>query len=50
MAKQRKYYNEYKNPFQSPHANAKHAYNQVNGETRKTQNIIILERQTRNQA
>jgi hypothetical protein len=29
-------------PFQSPRANLKHAYHQVNGETRKSQNEIIM--------
>ncbi|WP_017754320.1 YpzG family protein [Calidifontibacillus oryziterrae] len=37
----------YQNPFQSPHANPKHAYHQVNGETRRTVNLIILEHETR---
>jgi hypothetical protein len=39
--------NRYADPFQSPRANAKHAYAQVNGETQQAQNTIILERQTR---
>ncbi|MDR4887585.1 MULTISPECIES: YpzG family protein [Bacillaceae] len=39
--------NEYNNPFQQAWANPKHAWAQVNGETRLTQNLIILERETR---
>ncbi|WP_407272355.1 YpzG family protein [Radiobacillus sp. PE A8.2] len=34
--------NLYQDPFQSPRANPKHASNQVNGETQKTQAEIIL--------
>jgi hypothetical protein len=42
--------NEYNNPFQQAWANPKHAWAQVNGETRRTQNLIILEHQTRKQS
>ncbi|MDX5476722.1 MAG: YpzG family protein [Bacillaceae bacterium] len=35
------------NPFPQPWANAKHAYRQVNGETRQAQNMQIVEIQTR---
>lgn len=37
----------FKDPFQSPRANPKRAFKQVNGETEKTQQDIILEVQTR---
>ncbi|MRG87527.1 YpzG family protein [Salinibacillus xinjiangensis] len=37
-------------PFQSPRANPKHASNQVNGETRQTQNEIITEVQMNKRA
>ncbi|SET71261.1 YpzG-like protein [Salinibacillus kushneri] len=37
-------------PFQSPRANVKHASNQVNGETRKTQSEIITEVQMNKRA
>lgn len=50
MAKRNFKEHKYQNPFQNPHASPKHAYHQVNGETRQTQNIIILERETRNRA
>ncbi len=36
-----------KDPFQSPRANPKRAFHQVNGETEQTQQGIILEVQTR---
>ncbi|MCC3359306.1 YpzG family protein [Bacillus sp. REN16] len=39
--------NEYNSPFQKAWANPKHSWAQVNGETRLTQNLIILERETR---
>lgn len=39
--------NEYNNPFQQPWANPKHAWAQINGETKQTQNLIVLERETR---
>ncbi|MYL35285.1 YpzG family protein [Pontibacillus yanchengensis] len=39
--------NLYKDPFQSPNANPKHAANQVNGETQQTQSEIITEVQMR---
>jgi len=41
------YDNLYSNPFSQPWANPKHAHSQVNGETQQTQNLIILQRQTR---
>lgn len=44
------YDNLYSNPFQQPWANPKHAHAQVNGETKQTLNLIILERQTRKQS
>ncbi|WP_209124076.1 YpzG family protein [Alkalihalobacillus sp. BA299] len=37
----------YADPFQSPRANPKHAFHQVNGETEQSQHNIILEVQTR---
>ncbi|MCH1627527.1 YpzG family protein [Ferdinandcohnia quinoae] len=37
----------YTNPFQSPWANPKHSWAQINGETMQTQNNIILQRETR---
>lgn len=40
----------YRDPFQSPRANRKHAMKQVNGETMKSQSMIILERHTSNDA
>lgn len=44
----KKYYeNLYQSPFQKAWANPKHSWAQVNGETRRTQNLIILEHQTR---
>jgi YpzG-like protein len=45
--KKRFYDNLYSNPFNQPWANPKHAQSQVNGETQQTQNLIILEAQTR---
>ncbi|MFC3885362.1 YpzG family protein [Bacillus songklensis] len=41
------YDNLYSNPFQQPWANPKHAHSQANGETRLTQDLIILKRETR---
>ncbi|MFC0190316.1 YpzG family protein [Fictibacillus aquaticus] len=37
----------YSDPFHSPRANSKHAYNQVNGETQQALNNYVLEVQTR---
>ncbi|TLS35712.1 YpzG family protein [Pseudalkalibacillus caeni] len=37
----------YSDPFQSPRANPKHAYNQANGETKQTYNDIVLEVQAK---
>jgi hypothetical protein len=45
--KNRSPFSDYEDPFQSPRANPKHAFQQVNGETQKTLNNIILEVQTR---
>lgn len=39
--------NLYQDPFQSPRANPKHAFQQVNGETQQGHHNIILEKQTR---
>ncbi|WP_425451992.1 YpzG family protein [Bacillus taeanensis] len=39
--------NHYRDPFQSPRANSKHAHKQVNGETQRALNTQILEVQTR---
>lgn len=39
--------NRHQNPFSTPWANPKHAHAQVNGETQQTQDLIILEAQTR---
>jgi hypothetical protein len=41
------YKNRYANPFQQPWANPKHAHSQVNGQTQLTQDLIILETETR---
>ncbi|MCM3719983.1 YpzG family protein [Fictibacillus phosphorivorans] len=38
---------KYTDPFHSPRANSKHAYNQVNGETQQALNNYVLEIQTR---
>ncbi|MCM3733027.1 YpzG family protein [Fictibacillus nanhaiensis] len=38
---------KYSDPFHSPRANSKHAYNQVNGETQQALNNYVLEIQTR---
>ncbi|MCA0989370.1 MULTISPECIES: YpzG family protein [Bacillales] len=38
---------KYKDPFQSPSANPKHAHHQVNGETQQAYNDIVLQIQTR---
>lgn len=45
MANQR-----FKGPFQHPWTTPKHTWSQINGETKETQNLIILKRMTRNQA
>ncbi|MDF0725917.1 YpzG family protein [Cytobacillus suaedae] len=45
--KKKFYDNLYSNPFQQAWANPKHSWAQVNGETKQTQNLIILENQTR---
>ncbi|RSK26146.1 YpzG family protein [Bacillus sp. HMF5848] len=46
--KHKKFYDQlYSNPFNQPWASRKHANAQVNGETQQTQNLIILENQTR---
>lgn len=46
--KKKKFYdNLYSNAFTQPWAKAKHSHAQVNGETQQTQDLIILERQTR---
>jgi YpzG-like protein len=45
MANQR-----FKGPFQHPWSTPKHTWSQINGETKETQNLIILKRQTRKQA
>ncbi|WP_102347645.1 YpzG family protein [Bacillus sp. Marseille-P3661] len=50
MNKKAFYENRHQNPFQQAWANPKHAWNQVNGETRRTQNLIVLEHQTRKQS
>ncbi|WP_281183669.1 YpzG family protein [Bacillus marinisedimentorum] len=48
MSKQKKFFdNMHQNPFQSPRANPKHAFEQVNGETEKSLHNYILEKQTR---
>jgi hypothetical protein len=39
--------NRHSTPFQQPWANPKHAHAQVNGQTQQTQDLIILENQTR---
>ena len=36
---------EYRDIFQSPRANPKHAYRQINGETQMSQHDFILQRQ-----
>ncbi|WP_084405792.1 YpzG family protein [Alteribacter aurantiacus] len=38
---------KYSDPFQSPRANPKHAFHQVNGESQQSQHNQILEVQTR---
>ncbi|HEU5139201.1 MAG TPA: YpzG family protein [Bacillales bacterium] len=38
---------EYKDPFQSPHTNPKHAFRQVNGETQQGRHNYVIEIQTR---
>lgn len=49
MAKSKKFFdhNPYSSPFTAPWYRPKHAHAQVNGETQQTQDLIILERQTR---
>ncbi|WP_456275025.1 YpzG family protein [Bacillus sp. AK031] len=37
----------YQSPFNQAFYNAKHAHSQANGHTTQTQDLIILERQTR---
>ncbi|MDQ0215981.1 hypothetical protein J2S13_002403 [Oikeobacillus pervagus] len=37
----------YTSPFNKAWFRAKHAHSQVNGETQKSQNLIILENETR---
>lgn len=39
--------NMYANPFQSPRANPKHSFQQVNGETQQGQHNYILAVETR---
>ncbi len=39
--------NEYNNPFQKFGANPKHSWAQVNGETKQTQNQIVLENEVK---
>ncbi|WP_096187911.1 YpzG family protein [Evansella halocellulosilytica] len=39
--------NNYEDPFQSPRANPKHAFHQVNGETEQSLHNQVLEVQTR---
>ncbi|MDM5226861.1 MULTISPECIES: YpzG family protein [Bacillaceae] len=39
--------NPYSSPFTSPNFRPKKAHSQVNGETQQTQDLIILEAQTR---
>jgi hypothetical protein len=48
--KKKFYDNLYSNAFSQPWANPKHAFSQVNGQTQQTQNLIILEAQTRKQS
>ncbi|MBM7645552.1 hypothetical protein JOD45_001763 [Scopulibacillus daqui] len=36
-------FQKYENPFQSPRANPKHAYHQVNGETQKVLTAHIVD-------
>ncbi len=51
MTKHKKFYdNLYTNPFIKGHANPKHAWSQVNGETMEPLNTFILHRQTRKQS
>ncbi|MGM0877011.1 MAG: YpzG family protein [Bacillota bacterium] len=47
IQKKRFYDNFYSNPFNQPWANPKHAHSQVNGQTQLTQDLIILEAQTK---
>lgn len=37
-------------PFSTPWANPKHAHSQINGESKLTQDLIILKRMTRKQS
>ncbi|HWO74670.1 MAG TPA: YpzG family protein [Bacillus sp. (in: firmicutes)] len=41
---------EYQSPFEQTWTNRKHLYSQVKGQTQQTQNLIILEHQTRKQS
>ncbi len=45
MGKSKKHFakDSYTSPFDSPTANPKHAYKQVNGQSQQTQSLIILE-------
>jgi hypothetical protein len=47
MSHKQRFSSHYKDPFQSPRANAKKSFNQVNGETEQSQHNIILEKQMR---
>ncbi|MED1562573.1 hypothetical protein AJ85_05965 [Alkalihalobacillus alcalophilus ATCC 27647 = CGMCC 1.3604] len=49
MGKEKKRYN-YQDPFQSPRANPKRAFHQVNGETQQSYHNIVLAVQTRKRA
>lgn len=42
--------NVYKSPFEQTWTNRKHMWSQVKGQTQQTQNLIILEHQTRKQS
>ncbi|MEL3974002.1 YpzG family protein [Rossellomorea oryzaecorticis] len=41
------YQNKYSSPFNKGFYNPKHAHSQANGQTTQTQNMIILEAETR---
>lgn len=41
------YQNKYSSPFTKAFYNPKHAHSQANGQTTQTQNMIILEAETR---
>ncbi|TSB45198.1 YpzG family protein [Alkalicoccobacillus porphyridii] len=47
MSKKQSFTSHYKDPFQSPRANSKKSFHQVNGETEQSQHNIILEKQMR---